>query len=323
MPTAIASEKIRKILGALNATDRLMIAFWGLLSLIGLILHARSPIWHLSILANLLASLMVCLIAFIAQSHKSKVLHGIHHWAAYPLVIFTYKQIYFLIQLIHQGRDYDRLLIAIDHALFRVHPTHWMAGFSNPYLTELLQIAYSLFYVFFIVVGIELFRKHRFAYFRFTIVYGFLLSYIGYFFLPAVGPRFTLHDFSRINADLPGLFFTPFLRWFVNIFENLHAGDPSSVALANAQRDVFPSGHTMMMIIIMVFACREKLKVRNAILIAGILLIFATVYLRYHYVVDVIAGALLAIPCLYTAAGMRSWIKSWIKAVDADRSPER
>jgi membrane-associated phospholipid phosphatase len=184
-----------------------------------------------------------------------------------------------------------------------------MAGFSNPCLTELLQIFYSLFFVFFLVVGIELYRKHGFACFRFAIVYGFLVSYIGYLFLPAIGPRFTLHDFFRIDADLPGLLVTSALRSFINFFESIPAGVSNSVAIACAQRDVFPSGHAMMMVIMMTFVCREKLRCRNFILISGVLLILATVYLRYHYVVDLLAGILLAIFCIYTAERLRKWIK--------------
>jgi membrane-associated phospholipid phosphatase len=303
-------KNVRKVVDALNATDRLLIAFWVLLSFASLILHSRFPYWRMTILANILACLIACLIAFIAKTNNSNVLDGIHHWAAYPLVVFTYKQIYYLIPPIHQGKDYDSLLIAMDQALFRVHPTQWMAGFSNPYLTELFQIFYSLFFVFFLVVGIEMYRKHGFANFRFAVVYGFLVSYIGYLFLPAIGPRFTLHDFSRMDTDLPGLFVTPTLRSFINFFESIPAGAANNVAMVYAQRDVMPSGHTMMMVIMMVFVCREKLKCCNFILVSGVLLIIATVYLRYHYVVDLMAGILLAIFCIYTADGLRKWIKS-------------
>jgi membrane-associated phospholipid phosphatase len=184
------------------------------------------------------------------------------------MVVFTYKQIYYIIRPLHQGRDYDSLLIAIDQALFRVNPTELLVNISSPYLTELLQIAYSLFYAFFLVIGLELYQKQNlflFRYFRFTIAYGFLISYLGYFIFPAVGPRFSLHDFSQIETDLPGLLFTPYLRWFVNIFESIHAGASSSVALACAQRDVFPSGHTMMTLISIILAYKYRLKVRHYI----------------------------------------------------------
>ena len=35
----------------------------------------------------------------------------------------------------------------------------------------------------------------------FTCVFGFYLSYLGYFALPAVGPRYTLHDFNSLDAE--------------------------------------------------------------------------------------------------------------------------
>lgn len=209
-----------------------------------------------------------------------------------------------MIAPIHGRMDFDHLLIAADRWLLRVNPTEWLTRISHPYLTELLQIAYALFYVYFIVVGIELYRKsvcRPFSYFRFTVAYGFLISYIGYFFLPAAGPRFTLHDFSKIDSELPGILFTPFLRRFVNFFESIPEDVPNSVAHAAAQRDVFPSGHTMLTLIVIIIAYRYRLKMRHPVLAAGMLLIFATVYLRYHYLVDVVAGVALALLCLSTA----------------------
>jgi len=42
----------------------------------------------------------------------------------------------------------------------------------------------------------------------------------------------------------------------------------------------------------------------------GISLIIATVYLRYHYVVDVLAGIILA----FVALGLESWIYSFLRS---------
>ena len=304
VPTSTISHKFQKLANSLHPTDRLLISFWCLLSLVSLILHARIPDWRMIVLGSLAAAIVACALAYAARAADSRVLRWVHDWGAFPMVVFTYKQIYFMIRPIHQGRDYDQLLIAVDRALFGVNPTEWLAGFSNPCLTEALQIAYSLFYVFFVAVGLELYLRKdllQFRRFRFTVVYGFFISYIGYFFLPAVGPRFILHDFSRIDIELPGLLLTPFLRWFVNIWESIPSGVSNVAALACAQRDVFPSGHTMMALIAMVLAYKFRLKVRHYVFGMGVLLVFATVYLRYHYVIDVVAGAFLVLPCLLTA----------------------
>jgi len=308
-----AFQTIRKPLPVLHATDRLLIAFWLILSIISLIFHVRIPHWPSIILADLAACFVVWALAWAERSSGSRWMQHVHNWAAFPLVVFTYKQIHFMVGPIHQGKDYDALLMAIDQWLFRLNPTEWLAGFANPFLTEALQIAYSLFYVFFIAIGLELYRKpdlSQFRHFRFTVVYGFFISYLGYFFLPAVGPRFTLHDFSSIDIELPGLLLTPALRWFVNIFESIPSGVSTAAALASAQRDVFPSGHTMMTLIAVIMAYKWNLKVRQYALFVGILLLFATVYLRYHYVVDLIAGALLVLPCMLTSGKLHKAVGS-------------
>ena len=324
MPTATLTNTLRKITGPMHTTDRLMIAFWLLLAAVGLMLHARIPAWPVLLAANGAAILAVCVLAHAAHAGRSRVLRWAHDWAAFPLVLFTYKQVYFMIGPIHSGRDYDSLLIAADRWLFGTDPTAALAGMAHPLLTEALQVAYSLFYVFFIVVGVELYRKSNpqlFRDFSFTVVYGFFISYVGYFFLPAVGPRFTLHDFSKIDAELPGLLLTPALRGFVNFFESIPPGVTNAVALASAQRDVFPSGHTMMTLLAIFFAYRCAVRTRHWVLVPGLMLIFATVYLRYHYFVDVAAGALLAVPCLWTTRRAQALFAS----VESrpDRNPDR
>ena len=302
-----------KYAASLNATDRLLISFWVFLACVSLAFCIRIPYWPLLILSDAAAVLITCVLAYTSRSRESKWLRWIRDWSAFPLILFTFKQLHYMIGPLHEGRDFDHLLIAADRWLFGVDPTVWLARTAHPYLTELLQIAYALFYVYFIVVGIELYRKSNgqlFSYFRFTVVYGFFISYIGYFFLPAVGPRFTLHNFSKINNELSGFFLTPFLRRFVNFFESIPADVPHNIAHAAAQRDVFPSGHTMMTLIVIILAYRYRLKLRHPVLIAGLLLIFATVYLRYHYLIDVIAGAVLVLLCLSTSKRLFANLRS-------------
>ncbi len=225
-----------------------------------------------------------------------------------------------MIKPIHMGADYDDVLIAIDRWMFGVNPTEWLMRLANPPLTEILQIAYTLFYFLFIVVGYELYRRHNldlFRYFVFIGTYGFFLSYIGYFFLPAVGPRFTLHDFSALDRDLPGLFLTPYLRWFVNAGESIPMGVPNEVSIAGTQRDVFPSGHTMMTLVLMYLSSRYKLKCRSFMYVTGTLLIVATVYQRYHYVIDLLAGTIFMLLCVSTAPRLSEYIKRHFAAMES------
>ncbi len=133
----------------------------------------------------------------------------------------------------------------------------------------------------------------KFRQFAEIIVFSFFASYVLYFLLPAIGPRFTLHDFNSLSSDLPGLWLTEFFRGIVNGGEGIPAGIANPALWVN--RDCMPSGHTWMTLVNIILAFRFKSKWRWFFLIVGSSLIFATVYLRYHYVIDVLAGAAFAL----------------------------
>ena len=311
---------IRRLTSTLHASDILIISFLGILSLINLAFCGRIPSWWLMIVINVVAVSAILGLGDLRHRTGSKILRLIHEWYLAPAVLFSFKELYFMIKPIHGGKDYDALLIGIDRWMFGVNPTEWLMRFANPYLTEILQLAYTLFYFLFLVIGYELYRRRdpdAFHAFMFTCVYGFFLSYIGYLFLPAVGPRFTLHDFPSLDQDLPGVLITPYLRWFVNWGESVPLGVSNAVAMAGAQRDVFPSGHTMMMLVMITLSARYRLKVRYFIYVTGALLIIATVYERYHYVVDLIAGTCFMIVTVLTAPRLYEGMKRRFQTLES------
>jgi membrane-associated phospholipid phosphatase len=209
--------------------------------------------------------------------------------------------------------DYDWLLISIDHWLFGVNPTQWAAQFASPVLTEIFQIAYFSYYILFLMLGIELFRRHTINEFdssAFLVVYGFYLSYLGYFLLPAVGPRFTLHNFYALDRELPGLFFTTPMRNFINAGESISSTLPNVIQFV--QRDVFPSGHTQLTLIVVYLGHQYRLKTRWIMTVIATMLIMSTVYLRYHYVVDLIGGAVFFLFTIWSGKKIQTWWISWI-----------
>ena len=54
------------------------------------------------------------------------------------------------------------------------------------------------------------------------------------------------------------------------------------------------------------------------LLVIGTSLIFSTVYLRYHYVVDVIAGIILALAVVFTAMSVYKVLNN--KKIEFDKS---
>ncbi|MDC1067619.1 phosphatase PAP2 family protein [Candidatus Kapabacteria bacterium] len=207
-------------------------------------------------------------------------------------IYIIYNNIKPLIKKLH-STDLDSVLINIDKSIFGLNPTEYLATISNPFLTEYLQIAYLLFYVLPILQALEyLMResKFEFQYLLRNMIFGFLFSFILYLFIPAIGPRFTLHEYSMINNELPGLFFTEYIRNMVDYGGGILNFNLNPSIQVN--RDCFPSGHTMMTIINIFVAFKYNSKLKYLILFIGISLIISTVYLRYHYVIDLIAGVL-------------------------------
>jgi membrane-associated phospholipid phosphatase len=182
-------------------------------------------------------------------------------------------------------RYLDNLLIRADRLLFCGHdPTVLLEPFIHPELTTVLQIAYISYYPMAAVLGVVLFAKRKQGGFDeaiFGIVLCFYLSYLGYLLFPAIGPRFTLAHLQ--TGDLQA---GPFVVKVQNALNRLE----------NTKTDAFPSGHTAVALMTLYYAWKTREKVLTALLIPAVTgLIVSTVYLRYHYVIDVIAGIALAL----------------------------
>lgn len=291
----------------LKAYDFIVISFYIFLIILNLLFHNQIENWQTFVVLDLLTIIFVFLLAYTAETYRYKILRIIHYLYLIPLVLLTFKEIYFLIRPLRPN-DYDQLLIDIDRWLFGVDPTVFLYKFSHPVITEMLQIIYGMFYFLPIILGLALLRKRKLVeadFAIFTIIYGFFLSYSGYFALPAIGPRFTLHNFHSENNEMPGILITGFLRDVTNAVESIPRGttNPESIV----QRDVFPSGHTMITLVVIYLSVKLKSRSRFFLIPAGTLLIFATVYLRYHYVIDLIGGLVFMLFCVFTSPLIFNW----------------
>lgn len=180
-------------------------------------------------------------------------------------------------------QDIDYLLIRLDYLLFGVYPTVFLEGIMSPLLTDILQIAYSIYYFLPLLLGIILKMKKRDEEFQkslFLILLCFYLSYLGYILFPALGPRYAIEHLHE--GRLQGLIFSDKIQSILNSLEGI-------------KRDAFPSGHTGIALLILFLFFKYERVFFWMLLIPIILLIFATVYCRYHYLVDVIGGVFLTI----------------------------
>jgi membrane-associated phospholipid phosphatase len=267
--------------------------------LIGLVIltvvfHGQIPRWHSLLLryAILLGLLFVLKLSWDRKA-MGKAGSFFHYFSPILFVIVIYESLGDLIQ--HLQLDVDPRLIQIDFSIFGVQPTLWIQRWIVPWLTDILSLAYLSYYFLPVVLIIVLYLKGRTAALDrsiFVLAFGYYVSFIGYILFPAVGPRYAMAHLYSI--PLEGSFITDFVRDTLN-------------ALEHNKRDCMPSGHTQIVLIVLYLAHRyEKLLFYLFLpIICG--LILSTVYLRYHYVIDLMVGITLAILCMAFGPLLHRW----------------
>ena len=203
--------------------------------------------------------------------------------------------------------NYDAALYAIDVALFGVEPTLWLDRLVSPFLTEWLSFFYYLYFYLMttfilgvlltiddVQIGIE---------FGVSATLSFCLGHLLYMIVPGYGP----HSFlaGQFSHELPhGLFYGLVV---------------DTVTQAGAKKDIFPSLHTAVPTLFTLFALRHRHRVRAfryawpVLAFIACNMIAATVYLRWHYLVDVLVGLVHASSMLLLA----TWVARWDQARSA------
>jgi len=221
--------------------------------------------------------------------------------AFFPLVpiLGIYDSLRFIPEL--NPGDRDDLLISIDRAVLGGDPSLWLERISTPWLTDLLQVAYLVYYVLPIILLGTLYRRQpcvakeagqardhgrAFDLCVVALLLSHYLAFTGYMAVPALGPRFALAPMYR--TDLTGLLATEPIRQFLDALEGI-------------KRDAFPSGHVSAALISLHYMFRFTPRLAWCALPAVSLMIFATLYLRYHYAADILAGGMLAALCVLLA----------------------
>jgi membrane-associated phospholipid phosphatase len=238
-----------------------------------------------------------------------------------------YENLLFIIEIAgNMDKNYDLLFMKIDALLFSVQPTIWLQKFTHPLAVEYFMIAYSMFFIYPFFYLIYLLQKNKIEYFQkvmFAEIIMLIVSLSCFVLFPTWGPRFILdsnsplyiQDLVYYSGGLQGITI-PFLSELTgyNTFYNMQVDFWNF--LERIKTDCFPSLHTGLCLLCLIYAIRYRALFKHKKLamwfwIVGVIsLIFSTVYLRYHWVIDVIAGIVLTIVVYY----FTEWILGkWIK----------
>jgi membrane-associated phospholipid phosphatase len=185
--------------------------------------------------------------------------------------------------------DVDDQLIKIDQWILGVQPSVYLQQFISKPLTDYMYFSYSMFFVYpMLLPGILYFQKNYTA-FRNTlvsIILAFYVGYIGYVIFPAVGPKYMLTEFFHTHLD--GGIITDKIAYVIDY----------SIS-ETTRRDCFPSLHNGITMLTLLFAFKYQRWLFYLLLPLAISLFVSTLYLRYHYFIDMLAGYALAALMFY------------------------
>jgi membrane-associated phospholipid phosphatase len=221
-------------------------------------------------------------VAAAAAGRRFAAARAIHSFYPLPAVIVIFNLAGPLIGAANPAR-WDATFAAADLRVFGPLAPAWRAALSRPaWLTDLASILYFSYYVIPVAMGVALYARRRQAEFdelTFGLIATLLASYVGYFLFPTTGPRVPEVDELQV---LGGGAVSAWVRAFLRVAEI-------------NQFDAFPSGHTALSLVFLHYGWRMFPRVRAPLALATAGIIFATVYLSLHYVVDLLGGAALAL----------------------------
>ncbi len=177
-------------------------------------------------------------------------------------------------------RKADRWLAGADVSLFGSDPTRWFSPVLAPWSVLVLQICYASYFFIAPTVAFVLLWRGRYRSFlswAAVIIGCFFTTYVGYYLVPAYGPR----TFNHYTTPIPHHAVSRAIYDVIDSLDYIHL-------------NAFPSGHTAVALVCLAALFYEARRLAWVFLplVAG--LIVATVALRYHYLVDVLAGILVA-----------------------------
>jgi membrane-associated phospholipid phosphatase len=222
-----------------------------------------------------IAAGIVCL-AWMGARSENHALQFARHWYPLALYIFFFEELQGLVHAIYPGW-FDRWLIQFDYNLAGVHPAAWLARFATPALNDFMQFSYMTYFLYLVILPAILYVQKQRAAFWTVMVSTAVAHYSGYVIavlFPVESPYFAL---ASLNLPrLRGGAFTTTIE-FMERFGRVHGA-------------AFPSAHVAGSMVALLAAWRYKAWLFWICLPFFLSMCVATVYGRYHYIADVLAG---------------------------------
>ena len=232
-------------------------------------------------------------------------------WFPFLLLSACYYSLYSNLILRISPHTVDLTLSKIDASILGNQASFLLEPFIQPWLTDFLNAIYFSHMLVFPGVALYFYLAREEKAFR-RLMMGYLtiilMGMTSYLLFPAVGPvKFFADQYAR---DLHGRMLSHTVDYIINV--------------GRVGFDCFPSLHVGIPLLLSLYLRDYRRKAFIAALIYVALMCFATIYLRYHYLIDVIAAFAFA-PAAYFLNDLllRHWPGEQISGLSAEIAKRR
>jgi len=269
-----------KLLKYVSIIDLVNFGFWLIMTLFYIIVFKQTD-YKLYAFILLLSLLLFQILVIRLRAKKKRNILIKTILVLYPALylIFIFDSIHTVLPYINPT-TYDSLLAQSDYRILGVNPTVAIEKIINPFLTEVMYYLYFFYFPMPLIILLWLYKKKMFVQLDKTLMF-YMITYYGsyllYFLVPALGPRYyePIADLQQVPLD--GLWLTDFIRDTIN-------------ALEHNKFDAFPSLHAAITLTTVMVIAKYRKKWLVVFIPVMIGIFISLIYCRYHYFVDIVAG---------------------------------
>jgi membrane-associated phospholipid phosphatase len=253
------------------------------------IFHRNLAHPRFEIALHFFVAVMIIALVRAASRRDGAFLHFARHWYSLPLYLWLFEELGSFVHAIFPAW-FDRVLIEFDYNFAGVHPSVWLARYSNAALNDFMQFAYLTYFLYLVILpGILYAQRERLAFW--TVMTSTAIAHYSVYVIALVFPvESPYHSLARLQTkELAGGAVTV-LTNFIERFGRVHGA-------------AFPSAHVAGSMVAILASWRYSRRLFWICLPFFLCMCVATVYGRYHYIADVLGG--VAIGTVGFLAGSR------------------
>jgi len=280
------------VLPRLRSSEWALIVFYSYVAVVSLFFPLTTGLKYPAFLAAVCVAVVILVFAIGEQIQRSKFWSFARDWLPLPLTLLSYREMNWFTKP-HVGHPLEHAWIVWDRWLLNEHGLRTFlesAGWIGP---GFLESCYLLVYAVgpFVVAILYVYHRRDLVD-RVVLTYlaGTLLAYGLFPYFPSDPPRVVF-----VGMDLPHT---------MTVLRRLNLAIVGGVGIHSS---VFPSAHVSSAFSgawgLLIFL-RERRRAGWGMLIYAVSVSVATVYGRYHYAVDALAGFAISLPALLLAVMM-------------------